>query len=265
MTRARFVCDTSIKPDELVHVDGQPFQDSYVPIKEQLGRHMPTSDELRELRAKKKPLPTGWQTVTYLPAPSRLSEADLRQMARRKHEKRVFDEEIMADPLSRWLQERQDTIISTVRRMQRDQRYAGWSFHKLWRYVDGYLSRASEPVILTKPKSKPQSAQTEHGTASRRRASAGSRRQAAIERKAEAGDFTQKFFTKEFIDQITQARLRRRIDQEGVMRPMTQQELAKMVNVTPKVIQDFEAGKLAFDARLQALLIWKLGLAMDTD
>lgn len=204
--------------------------------------------------------PTGWTTVSYhRPRPTR-SEDEQRAYDMRKQEEYARMTEIMNDPVKRWNYERRQDIYATTRRLMRDQRFYGWTFKEVRAYVDGYKNRSSEPTVLLNPKAdKSTAAVTKDG---KRRA--GSRRDAALERRAEDGIFSQKEFTREFVDQVKRARSSRKtVDAEGVEHVMTQQDLANLLNTNVSIIHDFESYKLPFDGGLKSKLIWKLGLSTD--
>lgn len=202
---------------------------------------------------------TEWQTVSYKRPRPELSEDQLYYLRMRRAEREQEMEELMSDPEARWNYERKQEIRSRIARMQCDSRYSGWSYKQLWKYVDGMLGRADEPLILRRTANNA-SGETEVRQRSRR---SGSRRDAMIERKAEAGDLSVKLFDRDFVNQIKELRSQRTVTDVDGPRAMTQKDLAKMVNVTPAVIQEFEAGTLPYDGVLKAKLRMKFEL--DTD
>lgn len=255
MTRTSFSNDIDIAPAHFHELTGHTIPsnsvDHYVPSRVQLGRHW------TEVKRGQK-APTGWQVVSYRRPRRLLTEEQERRRYMRKAEQQSEMDEIMADPERHYKYERNLDINGQVQRLQRNPRFYGWSKKQLWRYVDGYMGRAAEPTVLRNPNldKNEQMSPEEHRPA-------GSRRAAAIERRAEEGILEHKEFSPKFIEQIKDTRSRRTVKTEdGVERPMTQEDLAMLVNVNGNVIRDFEAGKLIFDGALKSKLIWKLGLGI---
>jgi hypothetical protein len=236
---------TSIPSDSTEH---------YVPASAQLGHNWPM------LKRGQKP-PSGWQVVSHKRPSLVLTEDQERRRNKRKAEAEADFSEIMENPERRYKYERNQQILSQVQRLesQQDPHFSGWSRKKLWRHVDNYIGRADEPMILRNPNL---AKSVEPSTASDNKQRAGSRRAAAIERRAEEGNLEYKEFSREFIEQIKATRARRTIRTEDGTRPMTQEDLGKMLNENANVIRDFEAGKLVFDGAFKAKLIWKLGLSV---
>jgi len=229
---------------------------------------IPSNSELHYGKSQKRPLvhgetqPTGWTTVSYhRPHPVR-SKEEQRAYNMRKQEELARMEDIMNDPVKRWKYERRQDVYTTAHRLMRDHRFYGWTARQVRAYVDGYKNR-DEPTVLLNPKAndKPLSTVTQTRTGKRR---AGSRRDAALEQRAEDGDFSQKEFSRDFVDQVKRARVSRKtVDDEGVEHVMTQQDLANLLNTNVSVIHDFESYTLPFDGGLKSKLIWKLGLSTD--
>jgi len=252
MTQTWLSNDFDVAAHHIHSITGQQIPSNssahYISPRQQLGARWPALK-----RGQKQP--SGWQVVHHRrPQPS-LSEEEQRQLDLRKQETAALRAELMADPERRYKYERDQDIRHRVRRLQRDPRFQGWSKRQLWRYVDGYLGRADEPLILRNPKL----LKEEGGP----KTQSGSRRVAEIERRAAEGNYQIKEYTKEFIDLIKSARCRRMLPtDDGGERPMTQEDLAKLVNVNANVIRDFEAGKLTYDSALKTKLVWKLGLEL---
>jgi hypothetical protein len=230
---------------------------------------IPSHSELHYRSSLRRPLvhgekqPTGWTTVSYhRPQPVR-SKDEQHAYEMRKQEELSKMDDIMNDPVKRWKYERRQDIYTTAQRLMRDQRFYGWTARQVRAYVDGYKNRSGEPTVLLNPKANDRSPTTVTETRGGKRR-AGSRRDAALEYRAEAGDFSQKEFSREFVDQVKRARSSRKtVDTEGVEHVMTQQDLANLLNANVSVIHDFESYTLPFDGGLKSKLIWKLGLSTD--
>jgi len=224
---------------------------------------IPSNSELhygkQERRFGEKPT-TGWTTVSYhRPRPVR-SDDEQRAYVLRKQEEHAKLDAIMADPVKRWNYERRQDIYATAQRLMREPRFHGWTFREVRAYVNGYKSRSGEPTVLLNPNANDKPTVLAKSGKGR----AGSRREAAIERRAEDGIFTQKEFSREFVDQVKRARCSRKtVDAEGVEHVMTQQDLASLLNTNVSVINEFENYTLPYDGGLKSRLIWKLGLSMD--
>lgn len=212
-------------------------------------------------RKRGNPPLTGWLIATNRRPRPFLTKEQEHQRRMRKAEEEAALADIMTDPEKRYKYERSQRIFGEVRRLRRDQRFQGMTPKQLWKYVDGYLGRADEPTIIRKPTTG-DVVPTDETSAERSRRNQWSH-DAAVERRAEAGNLQQKMFSKEFIDQIKEARARRTVPTEHGRRAMTQEDLGKLVHVNASVIRDFEAGKLLFDGALKSKLIWKLGLSVE--
>jgi ribosome-binding protein aMBF1 (putative translation factor) len=199
-----------------------------------------------------------WQTVAYQKPRPPLTESQQRALTRRKRDRDEILEDIMADPVQRYRHERKEELGRRVLRMQRSGKHGGQTRKQLWALADSQMSRDDAPTVVTGIKKVREEQQArEH----RKRGTAGSRRDAIVEQRAEDGDYRQKEFDKAFIDQIKGTRSQRTVtDKDGEKQPMTQKDLAALVNEAPSVIQDFEAGKLPYDSSLKVKLLWKLGL-----
>lgn len=206
---------------------------------------------------------SGWVTVTHhRPRPVRSEAQERRDFMRRMEQQRAY-ELIMENPVERYHYERDQRVNTTARLMMRDQRYYGWTYRQVRAYVNEWMGRQEEPVILINPKLVENDEiilNKDTQNQNRNRNKLGSRRARTIERRAEAGDHHIKMFDQEFINKVVKARTARKtVDSNGVEHCMTQGDLAKMLNIDVAVIQDLEAGKLQFDGALKSRLILKLG------
>lgn len=193
-----------------------------------------------------------WKTISYRRKPTE-------EQRRRRREKAALRAEIMSDPKKRYDYERKQNIRAAALRMMRDNRYYGWTYRQLCSYVDSCMPRNDEPMIITNPKLA-KAAAKEASTDKIRRQPAGNRAATEVERRADEGDFTTKTFSADFIKQITDKRRSMTVDDgDGGKRPMTQKDLALLINRDAALIKAFEAGELLFDVKLKQQLNWKLG------
>lgn len=124
------------------------------------------------------------------------------------------------------------------------------------RYVTGNWNHSREPVIMQKNQSE------EDGSSNRRltyrqtlkkvRSKADAAKEAQIEKQAEEGDLSIQTFTREFIEQVINARL---------AAGLSQAQMAHKLYRTENLIKDFEKGELNYDARLKSLFKMILNLS----
>lgn len=188
---------------------------------------------------------TGFMVVQYR-KPRTKREILARQRRAEKRESEL--KAIMSDPVTAYQYERDMEIRRRMRRLEHDPKFGRYSQRELERYVTSYMGNAAEPLILKKLSS---SSSAPHGNSANRQA-------LKVERNAEEGNLSApKAFTSDFIQRVKSTR-QNRTNTDGT--PMTQKDLAMLVNRHENIIKDFEKGELAFDSALKALLVWKLGL-----
>jgi DNA-binding XRE family transcriptional regulator len=161
---------------------------------------------------------------------------------------------IMADPVLRHEFEKNEYETGQIRRLQKMPQHSDKTRRQLRYLITGSTHQEYEPIILSGADKKAPEEEKRPQTRHRNRVT--NRRQGEsvqrIERNAEAGDYRVKYFTSGFVDRVKRMRLERPT-------PLTQEDVAKLVNVTPNEIAKLERGELEFDNRLKTLLLWKLG------
>lgn len=209
---------------------------------------------------------SGWYTVTYeSPAQYKLNYDPERAKRVRKARVRRHEEhlEAMKDPMYAHAYETKMFEDHWIRRLRKDPRYSHLPPKQMRSHIPSYSMQDTTPVVVDRRTRDEygdviqDTRGTRHGGARRgvsgtmrggtnrqRESRSGSR----IERDVDEGVRAKKF-TKEFINNVKDARL---------AAGLTQEQLALKIDRKKSEVSDFESGKLAFDRGLKAILTWKI-------
>ena len=191
------------------------------------------------------------------------TNADCEARKRRARRRAQDLEEIMSDPMSKYLYEKKEYEKSLVNRLSREPKYGGYTRSALLMIVRSRMNNDRMPLIINKKSDKEKDKEQPHQHVMKRRDRHGitgdrstkSRKDLdKIERNADEGLFIKKEFSPKFILLVKQTR---------TTRNFTQKQLAMTVNVTENDIKKLENGELPYDSGLRALLMWKLGFKME--
>ena len=192
----------------------------------------------------------GWTIVRYRRAES---EEQRKKRQERSRAQREMEEEIMSDPMTAYLYEKELEAERRARRWSRQPQYHTYSHKQLVKAALASIGNDGMPVILKKTSGTAEITSHQALKEIRRayRPSRAQKRARAVEQRANEGDYTQQKFSPEFIQKIVNLR---------TSRGMTQKDLGQLVNETESVIRQFEKGELPFNGGLKSLLLWKMGL-----
>lgn len=178
-----------------------------------------------------------------------------REQQKNKQRKNAIEQkkyqEAMNDPMLKYEWEKNEYEQGYMNRLSKQPGYQSMTQSELRKHICGPGGQEYMPIILMKQNSAVKEETRSYKRANNQQRELGSHEKHRIETNAEEGNYQRRFFSKNFIDKVKTMRLK-------YDPPLSQSDVAQMINVNVKIISQLEKGELEFDNRLKTLLLWKL-------